>query len=171
MRTPVEFFVRGEPRPQPRPRAFARKIGGKFHARVYESGTAEEWKSRVAVEVEPFLRDKFAGPCAVSLVFVFPRLKAHFRASGALKDSAPAWHTVKPDGDNLAKAVLDALTQCGLWSDDNLVCDLRVVKRYGDTPGCRVCVRELDPLGDRGRAFAGEQQASLWVLDANGGRV
>lgn len=36
---------------QPRPRAFARRMGdGKFVARVFESGTAEGWKSLIAAE-------------------------------------------------------------------------------------------------------------------------
>ena len=56
--TPILFFVRGEPKGQPRPRSFAlRGKGGKPILsktgqpiiRVYESGTAEEWKSQVAL--------------------------------------------------------------------------------------------------------------------------
>ena len=42
MMAPIEFFVEGDPKPQPRPRAFARKIGNKFMARVYDAGTAEK---------------------------------------------------------------------------------------------------------------------------------
>jgi len=41
----IHFFVSGDPKAQPRIRAFA--ING--HARVYDPGTAEGWKSLIAV--------------------------------------------------------------------------------------------------------------------------
>lgn len=40
-------------------------------------------------------------------------------------------HTAKPDADNLAKAVLDAMTRAGAWKDDSQVSSLRVMKYYG----------------------------------------
>ncbi|NCA12937.1 MAG: RusA family crossover junction endodeoxyribonuclease, partial [Proteobacteria bacterium] len=40
--------------------------------------------------------------------------------------------TAKPDADNCAKAVMDALTQLGaFWRDDAQVVELRVWKDYG----------------------------------------
>ena len=46
---PITVRVYGEPKGQPRPRAFAKPIGGgKFSARVYDAGTAEGWKSQIA---------------------------------------------------------------------------------------------------------------------------
>jgi Holliday junction resolvase RusA-like endonuclease len=47
--------------------------------------------------------------------------------------------SVKPDGDKLARAVLDALTGV-LWKDDSQVTTLLVVKRYGSSPGVGVHV-------------------------------
>jgi len=40
----------------------------------------------------------------------------------------------------VAKAVLDAMTQGGVWVDDKQVTDLRVIKRYGDVEGISVTV-------------------------------
>ncbi|AWH32205.1 RusA family crossover junction endodeoxyribonuclease [Stenotrophomonas sp. SAU14A_NAIMI4_8] len=37
----------------------------------------------------------------------------------------------KPDVDNFAKGVLDAMTQAELWSDDTLVRELAVIKQWG----------------------------------------
>jgi Holliday junction resolvase RusA-like endonuclease len=48
MREAVEFNVDGLPKGQPRPRAFARKVGDRVVARVHDSGSAEGWKSDVA---------------------------------------------------------------------------------------------------------------------------
>lgn len=40
--------------------------------------------------------------------------------------------TVKPDIDNLAKSILDALVQGGVIQDDNCITDLVTLKRYAD---------------------------------------
>jgi len=76
--------------------------------------------------------------------FVMPRPKAHhYRASWQLKPTAPRYVTSKPDADNLAKAVLDALTDVSAWTDDSLVVSLSVVKTYGSETGCDV---QISPL-------------------------
>lgn len=137
---PIYVFVPGDPKPQPRPRAFARKMGGKFVARVYDASTAEGWKAQIAEALRPWVGRWFAtGPVLVVLQFVFRRPESHYRKSGYLKDSTPRDHVGRPDLDNLAKAVLDCCTTLGLWRDDGQVCDLALSKRYQD---CRE-----DPAG------------------------
>jgi Holliday junction resolvase RusA-like endonuclease len=138
----IEFDAEGEPKGQPRPRAFARKMGGKFVARVYDAGTAEGWKSQVAAAARPFLAMPIEEPLALSLDFRMPRPKAHFGKRG-LKEWAPSFFTGRPDVDNLAKAVMDALTILGLWTEDALVVRLCASKRYihtGERPGVHVRV-------------------------------
>ncbi len=143
------FFAAGNPKGQPRPRAFAMKMGnGKFSARVFDAGTAEGWKSQVAQaarEVTP--ATAIAGPVRVELGFIFRRPKSHLRSNGEVKAGSPNHHVGKPDGDNLAKAVLDALTQLGgWWHDDAQVAELIVHKSYGPKPGCHVAVRALEDM-------------------------
>jgi len=144
---PVRFFATGDPKGQPRPRAFARKMGAKFVARVYDSGTAEGWKGSVALVAREVLAGRvFEGPLAVELTFYFRRPKGHVNSKGILKSASPRYHTSKPDADNAAKAVLDALTQLGTWSDDSQVADLRVRKEYaapGDPSGALVVISAL----------------------------
>lgn len=82
----------------------------------------------------------------VTITFGFPRPKSHFRTrngrTAGLKDSAPYWHTKKPDIDNLAKAVLDAM-QPDVMLDDSSICSLYVDKEYVEGTGeIRVMVRE-----------------------------
>lgn len=45
------------------------------------------------------------------------------------------------DDDNVAKAVLDAMTQGGVWKDDKQVVALNVTKGYADDEGMTVTVR------------------------------
>jgi len=53
---PITFFVPGEPKGQPRPRAFARKMGDKFVARVFDAATAEGWKGAIAAVAQPSVK-------------------------------------------------------------------------------------------------------------------
>ena len=40
------------------------------------------------------------------------------------------YHAQSPDADNVMKAVLDALTDCGVWVDDSQVASCQVIKRW-----------------------------------------
>lgn len=83
------------------------------------------------------------GPLCVNLTFYFPRPKGHLRTNGELKPNAPKWHTTKPDRDNSDKAVLDALTNLGIWGDDKQVCDGRIRKLYAEkTFGCLIEIKD-----------------------------
>lgn len=139
----IIFTVTGDPKGQPRPRAFARKMGNKYVARVFESGTAEEWKSLIATAAKPHApAEQITGPVRLNATFIFKRPNGHFIANNParpLRAEAPHWHTNKPDRDNLEKALLDAITQLGVfWRDDMQVCAGEVQKIYGPTPGAIV---------------------------------
>lgn len=145
----ITFTAYGEPKAQPRPRAFARKMGDKFVARVFDAGTAEGWKSQIALAAKPNRPPSpLSGPVRLSATFVFPRPKAHFianRPERGIRDNAPIWHTKKPDRDNLEKALLDALTQLGcFWHDDAQVCCGQICKEFGEQPGVRVQIIALE---------------------------
>lgn len=133
----------GSPKGQPRPRAFSR--GGK--ADVYDPGTAEGWKGQVAIGCRELEGRLLTQPLSVSLTFYMPRPKGHYKKDGSLTPRAPTWlHTQKPDADNLAKAVLDALTVIRVWLDDDQVCEL-TVRKYWEQPdrsrGCSIRISEL----------------------------
>lgn len=138
------FHVVGVPKAQPRPRAFARRMGGKFVARVFDAGTAEGWKSLVATEARSHRpAAPLEEPLSVELDFFLPRPKSRSRKCDVQDAIACA---SKPDCDNLAKAVLDCMTQDGWWRDDSQVVRLVVEKRYhaiGARPGASVRVREM----------------------------
>ncbi len=89
------------------------------------------------------------GAIRVEIVAVFPRPAYASRRSkrtGLMLggyDEGRYPHTSKPDGDNVAKAVLDSMTRCGWWGDDASVSDLRVVKivaAMGERPSITITV-------------------------------
>lgn len=49
----------------------------------------------------------------------------------------------KPDVDNVAKAILDSFKSV-VWLDDSQVVELTVSKRYGEIPGAKVVVTEVE---------------------------
>ena len=145
----LTFQVTGEPKGQPRPRAFARKMGSVHVARFYDSDVADAWKSAVQIVV----RDAATvhkwpltlGPVSISMCFSLPRPKSHSGAKG-LKASAPVAHVGKPDVDNLAKLCLDQITRSGcVWRDDSQVVSLTVHKFWatGAEQGCSVSISTL----------------------------
>ena len=55
-------------------------------------------------------------------------------------------HTAKPDADNVVKAVMDALTQIGMWRDDALICEQQVTKDYASKSGSTGAVIQIYTL-------------------------
>ena len=138
MSRPASFFVPGTPAAQPR----VRMVRSNGH--VYTPRSADAWKAavRVAWRAEP--RQPLEGPVRLSLNFFMPRPQYHFTSKGALTAGAPVRHTVRPDIDNLVKAVMDALTDAGAWHDDCQIVELSTDKLYGATRyGCAVNMMEL----------------------------
>jgi len=73
-----------------------------------------------------------AGPIRCTLRFAFARPRSHCTAKGVLKRTSPRLHVYKPDADNLAKFVLDALNG-RYYKDDSQLYALAVEKKYSDT--------------------------------------
>ena len=145
----LTFQVTGEPKGQPRPRAFARKMGAVHVARFYDSDVADVWKFLVQVALLEMLKQNrwelTLEPVSVSITFAMPRPKSHSGTKG-LKPSAPVAHVGKPDVDNLAKLILDQITrsEC-VWRDDSQVVSLTVHKFWAvaNEQGCSVSISTL----------------------------
>lgn len=137
----IEAHIIGEPKGQPRPRAYSR--GGK--AGVYDPGTANGWKTLVAAQMrELLLSEPMTGPIAVTAKFLMPRPKRLQRAKDPAGEIA---HTSKPDPDNLIKAVMDVCSDLHVWEDDRQVVDLYVSKRYAakdGRPGMHLVIESID---------------------------
>ena len=55
------------------------------------------------------------------------------------------YKTTKPDLDNYAKELIDAMTSVGFWKDDAQVTDLKITKRYAGTASIFIQWEELEP--------------------------
>jgi Holliday junction resolvase RusA-like endonuclease len=154
----INVFVPGDPKAQPRPRAFARKFGDKFSARVYDAGTAENWKSEIALAVRPYVSNRLNGPVRVDADFLFKRPE---KLNRKCDPDGEFEHTQKPDRDNLEKALLDCLNVLGLFAkDDSQVCageprKFWTAKRAPAGMRLRVSVKSQLLVGGRGEARHG----------------
>lgn len=142
----INEFVKGIPKPQPRPRACARN--GKAFIYNAETPAMRDWKYCIDEAMSRHGHKKLEGAFAVSLEFFMPRPRSHYRTgrfSHVLKDDAPMEHLVKGDVDNLTKTVLDQMTKSKYWKDDSQVVQLKVTKQWDDIfdAGCRIITEVL----------------------------
>lgn len=131
--TAVTFFVAGIPIPQGSKTAYV--VKGRAVLADANAKKLKPWRKEITrVARAAWLdRDQLAGAVRVLTVFVFERPKS-------VKRRLP-W--VKPDADKLARAVLDGVTDAGLWKDDCQVVRLVVEKVYGAAPGVHVSVEGM----------------------------
>lgn len=121
------FTVPGEPVPQGRPR-FARM--GKF-VRVYDPADSSDFKGKVAFSAKRAGVKVLSNPVAVKAVFFVKRPKKLMRKKDP---EGIIICSVRPDGDNYFKAVLDALNEIA-YKDDGQVFDGRFKKFYHEKNG------------------------------------
>jgi Holliday junction resolvase RusA-like endonuclease len=125
----VRFHVLGAPIPKGRPRAYH---AGE-HIRMYTPATTADWERSIREQARVHRPAQLLdGPLAIELTFYRLRPK-----SAPRRITLPA---TRPDLDNLAKAVLDALRGV-IYRDDAQIVDKLLRKRFGDPPGVTVLVR------------------------------
>lgn len=140
----LRFIVYGEPKPQ------GSKIRTKFSVRESGGEDLKLWREAVrstAVDAQSIVKRGgvfvLEGPIDLQLEFTMRK------PSGAPKRKR-IWPVKRPDLDKLCRAVLDAMTNAGVWKDDSQVVALHAHKRYVgdpfslDTPGVRVCVWKVE---------------------------
>ena len=123
----ITFSVDGDPVPQPRPKISTR--GGFGRAYVEAKHPVHQYRSALAAAAFGAGAVPHDDPVSVVIDAVFKRPKSHLTKSG-VRSTAPK--LPRCDVDNIAKAVLDALTG-HVWRDDAQVQRLVVEKTYGTT--------------------------------------
>lgn len=121
------FEVPGRPQGKGRPRAYT--SGG--HTRMYtpdKTVTYENWIRLCYQRAYP--RVKLAAPLEVGVDMYFAVPKSYTKARAAKCLAHETRPTCKPDGDNVLKAVCDALNGIA-YADDKEVTDTYTHKRYG----------------------------------------
>lgn len=152
----LEFTVWGKPIPQGSKTA-GQRDSGRPYVRDANAMTLKPWRKHAAATATEAARglDTLPGAIQTRLTFSVNRPRNHYRTgrySHLLRTDAPRYPTSKRhgDADKLTRAILDALTDAGVWNDDSQVVDLRVRKVWcGEhelalpSPGVRVRVAGL----------------------------
>lgn len=116
----IEFFVPGTPISKARARTYRMK-NGKIGSYTPDRTTA--WEAHVQLHAKGSLPEKpLDGALRLDLTFLMPATKV------AIKKKR-VFHSVRPDIDNLEKAVMDALNRF-VWIDDAQVCQKVSQKIY-----------------------------------------
>lgn len=136
----IELHVPGQP--QGKGRARFAKRGAFMRAYTPEKTVAYEGLIALAGEKVMDGRDCLSGPLdlKIAAVFQIPKSWSQRRRAAALL--SPDWHTGKPDGDNVLKAVGDGLNGI-VWRDDSQIARCSISKAYGEKPGLTVTVVPL----------------------------
>jgi Holliday junction resolvase RusA-like endonuclease len=136
----INLTILGEPKAQKRHRHV--KMGN--FVRQYDPSASDKTDFLSIVQSNA-PKEPFAVPLAVAIRFYFTRPKSHFRTgknSHVMKNTAPLWHTSRPDVDNMAKFLMDSLNKI-YWKDDSYIADCWVIKQYDDKPRTEI---EITPL-------------------------
>lgn len=87
-------------------------------------------------------RDMIEGPVYLTVTATFDVPKSRAKQIAATMTGGIAWHTSKPDSDNIAKAVGDGLNGI-VWKDDSQLSMVKCLKIYGEKPHLEILVEPL----------------------------
>ena len=141
------FEIQTKPIPQARPRFFSRCRkcrlkhlpnacdNCKSHSGAYDPERSKSFKEVIAwhARTEAFrqgLRNPVDGPISIRLIFRMG------------KNGKERFHTKRPDVDNLAKAVKDALKGI-VYADDSQIVEAHLYKQYGG-PEVRIEIQTVE---------------------------
>lgn len=141
----LAFSLSGEPRGKGRPRATTR--GGRFPT-VYTDAKTRKYEASVRKVAEAAMagRAPLEGPLSLSLRFRLPIPKSETKAHKAAMASGETAPTKKPDWDNAAKAMCDAMNGV-VYVDDCQIVRAFVTKIFAAQPGVDVRVEAFAPQG------------------------
>lgn len=134
-----DFFVSCKPIGQARPRVVSK--GGRTWAFSPKNDFRKDITNIAKRYVSNFAINGLKMPLEIGLslnaIFYMPRPKSTSKTQ--------KWHTKKPDLDNLAKAVLDGLTDAGIWLDDSQISQMSILKKYSDDIiGVHIIITDLE---------------------------
>ena len=133
----ISFEIAGIAKGKGRPRFST--AGG--YARTFTDKATATWENFVRLSYINSGGEKLSGNIAVIIQSYFPVPKSISKKKQALLMGTPFPH--KPDCDNLAKSILDALNGIA-FDDDMQVTLLTVTKFYSDTAKTVVTIGELE---------------------------
>ena len=132
----IRILVPGQPQGKARPR-FAQ-------GRTYTPAKTVAYEGLIAYAGQEVMRGKalIEGPVYLTVTATFDIPKSWSKKRRLEASAGMAWHTSRPDYDNILKAAGDALNGI-VWKDDSQVALAKCVKLYGEKPGLDIMVEEL----------------------------
>lgn len=115
-------------------------IGGK--PRFFTKGKVQESQNDILSLLMPYVpSEPLRGPLRFCATLTFPWRKTE-KKSNLLK----GWihNDKKPDFDNVSKSLCDVMTKLLFWTDDGQIADGRIIKGWGDKPGIKIEIEELE---------------------------
>lgn len=140
MGEPIRLTIPGLPQGKGRARFSTR--GGFARAFTPQKTVAYEGLIALAGQQAMAGRELIEAPIYITLTAFFPIPKSWSKRRQQEVRSGLNWHTGKPDGDNILKAVGDGLNGI-VWKDDSQVAFSKVMKQYGETPRLEIFVEAL----------------------------
>ena len=130
-------WIEGVPVAKARPRVTM--VGGK--ARAYTPKKSADWEREIQRQVDCPLTE---GPIMLTVVCRVPIPQSWSGKRKADAEAGLIWPTSRPDVDNYAKAVMDALNGIAYNDDSQVVC-LTSRKQYAAVPGVLIQITPWVP--------------------------
>ena len=113
------------------------------NGRVYTPAKTAKYEKALAAKAQGEWRGRpLPGPLKVSISVALPIPKSWSAKKRAQAVDGGIWPTGKPDGDNFAKTVGDALNGI-MWVDDSQIVFWQISKYYDATPSLHVTVEAV----------------------------
>lgn len=136
----VSLVIPGEPQGKARPRVVKNKYTGRSVSYTPAKTAAYEKLVRAEyIKAAPMI--KFDGPVMVTIRAYLGIPESKSKKAKAQMQSGAILPTKKPDCDNIAKIVCDALNGLA-YNDDSQITKLVVAKFYDNKPHVRVLIEE-----------------------------
>ena len=135
--TAVDFTVQGAPQGKARPRVTRHGTYTPANTKAYEQAVQLAYMMQCQGAMFPDV------PLMVTIDAYYPIPKSASKSKRQKMLDGCIRPTVKPDADNVAKAICDALNG-EAWHDDAQICSLFVRKWYDDEPRCYVQIRTVN---------------------------
>lgn len=137
------FVVPGKPQGKARARTFYNPKLGRSQSITPENTVLYEnlIKQSFLEQTKPTARWFNKEPLAVMITACFSIPASMSKKDRQLIEDFKLFPTKKPDADNIAKVICDALNGVA-YGDDTQIVQLQVVKRYAEHPKVTVCIED-----------------------------
>jgi Holliday junction resolvase RusA-like endonuclease len=171
----LNFVAFGLPSPGGSKSAFRNPRTGKIVVVDAGGKKTRTWRTVVAHAARAAMAggELMQPPLALIIEFRMPRPKAHYKASGEIKQDAPWFPIVRPDLTKLLRSTEDAMTGI-VWHDDAQIVEQNIHRSYAsdDGTGARITVYSISWRSSAAKTSTRMQEwsegtQSFYAIDAH----